>query len=181
VKGTDVYKSAEAIGDVIARMTGELKGLFGKRGVTDPLLVGIHTGGVWIAESLHRSLGLADPLGRLDISFYRDDFTRIGMHPEVRPSDLPVAVDDRHIVLVDDVLQTGRTIRAALNVLFDYGRPASVMLAVLVKRDGRELPVEPDVTGLELDLEWDRQIKLMGPSPLELVLVQTPEGRAKKG
>jgi pyrimidine operon attenuation protein/uracil phosphoribosyltransferase len=161
-------------------MGGELTDMLHNRGVEDPVLVGIHTGGVWIAERLHRQLGLSDPLGRLDISFYRDDFTRIGMHPQVRPSDLPTAVDDRHIVLVDDVLQTGRTIRAALNVLFDYGRPASVMLTVLVKRGGRELPIEPDVTGLDLDLEPGRQIKLTGPDPLELVLVETPRDRMNK-
>lgn len=178
---SEVYKSATAVGGVIERMADELTSLLGERAVTDPLAVGIHTGGVWIAERLHRKLDLADPLGRLDISFYRDDFTRIGMHPQVRPSDLPVAVDDRHIVLVDDVLQTGRTIRAALNVLFDYGRPASVILVVLVKRSGRELPVEPNITGLNIELPPGRQIKLAGPDPLELVVVQTPKDRLKKG
>jgi pyrimidine operon attenuation protein/uracil phosphoribosyltransferase len=85
----------------------------------DPLMVGIHTGGAWIAERLHARLGLAEPLGRLDIAFYRDDFTRVGMNPQVRPSQLPFDLDGRHLVLVDDVLHTGRTIRAALNELFD--------------------------------------------------------------
>jgi pyrimidine operon attenuation protein/uracil phosphoribosyltransferase len=181
VSDTEVYETAPAIEGLIERLGDDLAGLLRARGVTAPLMVGIHTGGVWVAERLHRRLGLKDALGRLDISFYRDDFTRIGMHPQVRPSDLPVAVDDRHIVLVDDVLQTGRTIRAALNVLFDYGRPASVMLVVLVKRGGRELPIEPDVTGLDLQLEPGRQIKLTGPAPLELVLVHTPSERLRKG
>lgn len=179
MSNTEVFESAAAIGGIIERMASELTTLLLHRAVTAPLMVGIHTGGVWIAEELHSKLDLADPLGRLDISFYRDDFTRLGMHPQVRPSDLPVAVDDRHIVLVDDVLQTGRTIRAALNVLFDYGRPASVMLTTLVKRSGRELPVEPNVTGLNLDLPPGRQIKLTGPDPLELVVVQTPKDRLK--
>ncbi len=80
-------------------------------------------------------------LGTLDVSFYRDDFERIGLHPQVKPSDIPFEVEGRHIVLVDDVLYTGRTIRAALNELFDYGRPESVRLAALVDRGGRELPI----------------------------------------
>jgi pyrimidine operon attenuation protein/uracil phosphoribosyltransferase len=122
-----------------------------------------------VAERLHAGLGLAEPLGVLDISFYRDDFSRIGMHPQVRPSRLPVPVDDRHVILVDDVLQTGRTIRAALNVLFDYGRPRSVILAALAERDGRQLPIEPNVTGLHARLERGEQIKLAGPEPLVLV------------
>ncbi len=132
-------------------------------------MIGIHTGGVWIAERLHTLLGLPEPLGHLDISFYRDDFTRIGVHPQVRPSHLPVRVDDRHLILVDDVLQTGRTVRAALNVLFDYGRPASVTLAVLVVRDGRELPIAADVVGFEGFFGAEDQIKLSGPTPLVLL------------
>jgi pyrimidine operon attenuation protein/uracil phosphoribosyltransferase len=160
-------------------MGDDLTELLHSRRVRNPLMIGIHTGGVWIAQRLHQALGLTDPLGQLDISFYRDDFTRIGMHPQVRPSHLPVPVDDRHVVLVDDVLQTGRTIRAALNVLFDYGRPASVMLAILAERDGRELPIEPDVVGLRAHLLAGQQIKLNGPEPLELVLGELPDQRRK--
>lgn len=135
----------------------------------DPVMVGIHTGGVWVAERLHRALALPDPLGTLDISFYRDDFTRIGMHPQVKASSLPVAIDDRHVILVDDVLQTGRTIRAALNEIFDYGRPASVTLAVLIAREGRELPIEAQVAGQTLELSKRQHVKLVGgPDQLEL-------------
>lgn len=134
----------------------------------DILMVGIHTGGVWVAERLHTLLKLPQPLGQLEIAFYRDDFSRIGLHPDVKPSRLPVEVDDRHIVLVDDVLHTGRTIRAALNELFDYGRPASVTLAVLVERNGRELPIQPDVVGYSLCLESGKNVKLCGPEPLSL-------------
>jgi len=134
----------------------------------DPLMVGIHTGGVWVAERLHQLLKFKEPLGTLDISFYRDDFTRIGMNPQVRTSHLPVNVEDRHLILVDDVLHTGRTIRAALNEIFDYGRPASVMLACLIERGGRELPIEPQVVGEHVKLGKNQHVKLLGPDKLEL-------------
>jgi len=110
-------------------------------------LVGIHSGGAWLAERLQRDLGLPGQPGTLDISFYRDDFDRIGLHAQVQPSDIPFEVADRHLVLVDDVLYTGRTIRAAMNELFDYGRPASIRLAVLVDRGGRELPIAACAAG----------------------------------
>ncbi|HEY5791560.1 MAG TPA: bifunctional pyr operon transcriptional regulator/uracil phosphoribosyltransferase PyrR [Gammaproteobacteria bacterium] len=141
-----------------------------------PLMIGVHTGGAWVAERLHARLGLAEPLGRLDISFYRDDFTRVGINPQVRPSQLPVALDGRHLILVDDVLHTGRTVRAALNELFDYGRPASVALAVLIDRGGRELPIAADVCGAALELPADQHVKLTGPEPLALKLVRRGEG-----
>ncbi|MBI2319638.1 MAG: bifunctional pyr operon transcriptional regulator/uracil phosphoribosyltransferase PyrR [Betaproteobacteria bacterium] len=110
-------------------------------------MVGIVTGGAWLAERLHRSLGLATPLGRLDISFYRDDFDEAGLHHQVKPSQIPFDVQGRKILLVDDVLYTGRTVRAAMNELFDYGRPAAIELAVLVDRGGRELPIAAQYTG----------------------------------
>ncbi|WP_455235310.1 bifunctional pyr operon transcriptional regulator/uracil phosphoribosyltransferase PyrR [Thiogranum longum] len=131
-------------------------------------MVGIHTGGVWIARALHTKLGIKEPLGALDISFYRDDFTRIGMNPQVKPSELPFTLDDRDIILVDDVLHTGRTIRAAMNELFDYGRPASIVLATLVERSGRELPIEANVVGLHMEPGPGEHVKLSGPEPLKL-------------
>ena len=158
---------------LIEKMAGELKGLMTGCGRDRPAMVGIHTGGVWVAEQLHRQLGLGDPLGSLDISFYRDDFTRIGMNPVVQPSELPFSIDDRHLILVDDVLHTGRTIRAAMNELFDYGRPASIVLATLVERDGRELPIQANVVGRHIQLDPDQHIKLSGPDPLRLELRQT--------
>lgn len=139
----------------------------------EPLMVGIHTGGVWVAQRLHTLLGLSEPLGSLDITFYRDDFTRIGLNPQVKPSQLPVKVDDRCIILVDDVLHTGRTIRAALNELFDYGRPASVILACLVDRTGRDLPIQPDIAGRRMELQAGEHIKLIGPDPLKLTVQKT--------
>lgn len=140
-------------------------------------MVGIRTGGVWIAQQLHQRLGVPTPLGALNINFYRDDFTQIGMHPQVTPSDLPFSVDGAHIVLVDDVLYSGRTVRAALNELFDYGRPARVTLAVLIDRDGRELPIQADVAGHRLQLDAGQYVKLAGPEPLELALVSAVSKR----
>ena len=106
-------------------------------------LVGIHTGGVWVAERLHAVLGLAIPLGSIDVSFHRDDYNQRGLHANTRSSQIPFDVEAAHIVIVDDVLYTGRTIRAAMNELFDYGRPGRIDLAVLSDRGGRELPVAP--------------------------------------
>jgi len=140
----------------------------------NPHMVGIHTGGAWLAERLHRSLGLEEPMGLLDISFYRDDFTRIGINPQVKTSDLPVDIDDRHILLVDDVLHTGRTTRAAMNVLFDYGRPRSIILAVAIERDGRELPIQPDIVGQHLRLSANRHVKLTGPNELAFTISEKP-------
>jgi pyrimidine operon attenuation protein/uracil phosphoribosyltransferase len=138
----------------------------------DVVMIGIHTGGLWIAEKLHKKLNLTTPLGSLNISFYRDDFTKIGLHPEVKPSLLPLNLDDKHIILVDDVLYTGRTIRAALNEIFDYGRPASVSLAILIDRGERELPICPDIVATQINLAKNEQIKLAGPEPLTLILTE---------
>lgn len=107
-------------------------------------LVGIRTGGEWIAEWLHGELGLTTPLGSVDVSYYRDDVHQRGVGGHIgqtRPSSIPFEVEGAHIIIVDDVLYTGRTIRAAINELFDYGRPAYVDLAVLVDRGHRELPI----------------------------------------
>ncbi|MET0104196.1 MAG: bifunctional pyr operon transcriptional regulator/uracil phosphoribosyltransferase PyrR [Sedimenticola sp.] len=161
---------AEAIEGLINEMVQAIKTRLDVQQVSDPVMVGIHTGGAWLAERLHEQLNIEEPLGTLDISFYRDDFTRIGMNPEVKPSQIPFSVEDRHIILVDDVVQTGRTIRAAMNELFDYGRPASIMLATLVERGGRELPIQPGVVGVRPPLSAEQQITLTGPQPLNLVI-----------
>jgi pyrimidine operon attenuation protein / uracil phosphoribosyltransferase len=126
----------------------------------DAALVGIYTGGVWVAERLHRALGLAPPLGTLAVTLHRDDFRRIGLHREARRSLIPFPVDGREIVLVDDVLYTGRTIRAALNELFDFGRPRAVRLAVLADRGGRELPVAADFTGAKVEMPREEELVL---------------------
>lgn len=151
---------------LLEKLATDLENLLEHRAITNPLMVGIHTGGVWLAEKLHKRLKIEDQLATLDISFYRDDFSRIGMNPQVKPSNLPLEVGDRHIILVDDVLQTGRTIRAAMNEIFDYGRPASITLASLIERSGREIPIQADAVGQALELDNNEQIKLTGPEPL---------------
>ena len=113
-------------------------------------LVGIHTGGVWLAQRLHQALGLAQSPGSIDVSFYRDDFGSKGLHPQPKRTEIPFDVEGAHVVIVDDVLYTGRTTRAAINELFDFGRPGRVDLAVLVDRGGRELPIAPRYCALTL-------------------------------
>ena len=153
-------------GLLLDRLESGLRAEMAQRGLTDVAMIGIHTGGAWVAERLHQRLGLKEPPGFLDISFYRDDFSRIGMNPQVKPSRLPFSVEGRNILLIDDVFYSGRTIRAALNVIFDYGRPAQVLLGVLLERNGRQIPVRPDVSGGATLLEPGRRIKLTGPEPL---------------
>lgn len=155
---------------LIEQLSAQLEAAFTLEQRAQLAMIGIHTGGVWIAKALHQRLQLPQPLGTLDISFYRDDFSRIGMHPQVKPSHLPYEIEGKHIVLVDDVLYTGRTIRAAMNELFDYGRPASIRLAALISRNGRELPIEAEFVGIHIECAEQQQIKLSGPEPLELTL-----------
>jgi len=164
------------INELLPSFARQIADLLVERRIVAPLLVGIRTGGVWVAQHLSELLDLPGPLGRLDISFYRDDFTHVGMNPEVKPSYLPFSIDDRYLILVDDVLHTGRTIRAALNELFDYGRPAGILLAVLVERSGRELPIQADVVGLHLDLEPRDHVKLTGPEHLTLLVQKMQKG-----
>jgi pyrimidine operon attenuation protein/uracil phosphoribosyltransferase len=161
--------------ELLERMEADLRKMLERRGVAEPVIVGIRTGGVWLAERLNQRLGLPGPLGELDISFYRDDFSRIGLNPSVKPSSLPFDTEGRDIVLIDDVLMSGRTIRAAMNEIFDYGRPASIILATLVDLGARELPVQPDVTGQVLSLAPNQRVKLRGPDPLRIELRETGE------
>ena len=138
----------------------------------EPLMIGIHTGGAWIAEALHRQLQFKSKLGTIDISFYRDDFSTAGLHPKVNTSFLPEDVDNRDIILVDDILQTGRTIRAALNEIFSFGRPKSIVLVVLIDRGLRELPIQADYCGAVIDLAPDEHIKLSGPENMSIQILR---------
>ena len=115
--------------------------------VKEPAMIGVHSGGAWIAERLHRDLGLGSPLGYLSSAFHRDDYGERGLPTNIKSTAINFPVDDQHIILVDDILYTGRTIRAALNEIFDFGRPARVELAVLLDRGGRELPMQADHVG----------------------------------
>ncbi len=126
----------------------------------DAALVGIFSGGAWVAERLHRVLAIDAPLGMLAVTLHRDDFGRIGLHREARRSQIPFPVDGREIILVDDVLHTGRTVRAAINELFDFGRPRSVRLAVLADRGGRELPIAADFTAAHVKVALDEELVL---------------------
>jgi pyrimidine operon attenuation protein / uracil phosphoribosyltransferase len=141
----------------------------------DTGLVGIYTGGAWVAERLHRALGVKAPLGLLAVTLHRDDFGRIGLHREARRSHLPFEVEGRDIVLVDDVLHTGRTIRAAINELWDFGRPRSVRLAVLADRGGRQLPIAPDFTGAFVEMDPGEELVLTNEGGrLRLAAVRRP-------
>jgi len=126
----------------------------------DAKFVGIYSGGAWLAERLAQMIPGEHPVGYIDVSFYRDDFGSKGLKPEVKRTALPFDVEGATIVLVDDVLYTGRSVRAAINELFDFGRPARVELAVLVDRGGRELPVEATYTGARLAVARDLSIVL---------------------
>jgi pyrimidine operon attenuation protein/uracil phosphoribosyltransferase len=126
----------------------------------DAKFVGIYSGGAWLAERLAQMIPGEHPLGYIDVSFYRDDFGSKGLKPEVKRTALPFEVEGATIVLVDDVLYTGRSVRAAINELFDFGRPARIELAVLVDRGGRELPIEATYTGARLAVARDVSIVL---------------------
>ncbi|MFV2003995.1 MAG: bifunctional pyr operon transcriptional regulator/uracil phosphoribosyltransferase PyrR [Gammaproteobacteria bacterium] len=176
--------------ELLAQLADKLRTLLSDKAIHNPLMVGIHTGGAWVADKLYHQINtsettcsepfFSEPLASLDISFYRDDFSRIGMNPKVKPSDLPADVEDRHIILVDDVLHTGRTIRAAMNELFDYGRPASITLVCLIDRCGRELPLQADIVGAHVDLNEGEHIKLTGPEPLAFELQQNTAQNASE-
>ena len=156
------------IEQILSAMHSRLESYLTESGIVEPLIIGIQTGGLWVAKRISQLLGITSPLGELNIAFYRDDFSRIGIHPRVSPSNLPFDIEDKHIILIDDVLYTGRTIRAAMNEIFDYGRPASISLAVLIDRSGRELPIQASVVGKRLALNADEHVKLLGPEPLAL-------------
>jgi pyrimidine operon attenuation protein/uracil phosphoribosyltransferase len=135
--------------------------LAGVRGLLEPgaALVGIWSGGAWLAERLQRDLGLPGEAGVISSALHRDDFSRRGL-AGTDPTRLPFEVEGSHLVLVDDVLHTGRTIRAVVNELYDFGRPAKVQLAVLVDRKGRELPIEATCAVARVDLPVEQRLSL---------------------
>lgn len=165
----------EDVNGMLDKMSGEIQTLMGSRNIENYSIIGIRTGGVWVAQELANRLSHTQTVGELNITFYRDDFTRIGLHPQVQPSHLPFEVDQQHILLIDDVLMSGRTVRAAMNEIFDYGRPASISLGVLVDLQQQELPIKPDVIGAQVQLQSKERITLTGPENLQLT-VETING-----
>ena len=145
-------------------------------GTRDLKLVGVHTGGVWLAERLRSDLRIVDPVGILDVSFYRDDFDQSGLKPDVRPSQIAFDVVGSHVLLVDDVLNTGRTVRAAMNEIFDYGRPAVIDLAVLIDRGGRQLPVAATLVGATLEVPANVAVVLTRDDDSRLHLTMEERG-----
>ena len=159
--------------ELISKMSADIQSSLNQN-FENVVMVGIHTGGAWVAKALHESLKLSSELGQLDISFYRDDFTQNGLHPQVKSSALP-DIEGKTIILVDDVIMSGRTIRAAMNELFDYGRPKQILLACLLDVGHRELPIQADIVGERIQRQADERIKLSGPDPLSLSRVTLTE------
>jgi len=155
---------------LLEQLTTRVAALIDTEGSERCTLVGIHQGGAWLARALQQRLGLDEAPATLDIAFYRDDLARAGLPGDIQPSRMPLDIDDRVIILVDDILYTGRTIRAAMNEIFDYGRPAAVRLAVLLERSGRQLPIAADIAAAPIDLAPRQRVKLRGPDPLHLVI-----------
>ncbi|MDX8392882.1 MAG: bifunctional pyr operon transcriptional regulator/uracil phosphoribosyltransferase PyrR [Mariprofundaceae bacterium] len=158
---TDILFDTPAVHAALDRMAADIAE---KTNTAPANLIGIERGGARVADAIQQRLaaaGHAVERGNLDISFYRDDLDTVGANPEVRPSHLPFDISGRNIWLIDDVLYTGRTIRAALGELFDYGRPANIRLAILLDRGGRELPIAADVTGLLHASDGDCSVKLV--------------------
>jgi pyrimidine operon attenuation protein / uracil phosphoribosyltransferase len=152
------------------KLAAELKPLLGAK----TAMIGLYTGGAWLAERLHAILGLKEPLGLMDIAFYRDDYHAQGLHHDPKRTKIPFDVNGRELLLVDDVLYTGRTVRAAMNELFDYGRPASISLVVLADRGGRQLPICAQHCGARLEVPANMRLRLKRADDGKLSLVLEP-------
>jgi len=138
-------------------------------------MIGIYTGGAWLAERLHAKLGIAAPLGLMDIAFYRDDYHAQGLHHDPKRTKIPFDVNGRELLLVDDVLFTGRTVRAAMNEVFDYGRPASISLVVLADRGGRQLPICAQYCGARVEVPSGMRLRLKRDDAGKLALALEPQ------
>jgi len=155
-----------------AQLVAELKPRIGaKTG-----MVGLYTGGAWLAQRLHAELGIKTPLGLMDIAFYRDDYTARGLKHDPKRTKIPFDVNGCELLLVDDVLYSGRTVRAAMNELFDYGRPASISLVVLADRGGRQLPICAQHAGARLDVPAGMRLRLKRGDDGRLALALEKQG-----
>jgi len=141
-------------------------------------MVGLYTGGAWLAERLHAMLKLRSPLGLMDIAFYRDDYAARGLKHDPKRTKIPFEVDGAEIFLVDDVLYSGRTVRAAMNELFDYGRPSSIALVVLADRGGRQLPICAQHCGASVEVPKGMRLQLKRDEAGRLALALEPESGA---
>jgi pyrimidine operon attenuation protein/uracil phosphoribosyltransferase len=154
------------------QLAAELKPRLGPKSA----MVGLYTGGAWLAERLHQLLGMQSPLGLMDIAFYRDDYAARGLKHDPKRTKIPFDVNGAELLLVDDVLYSGRTVRAAMNELFDYGRPQSVSLVVLADRGGRQLPICPQYCGAKLDVPAGMRLRLKRDDDGRLELAMEKQG-----
>jgi pyrimidine operon attenuation protein / uracil phosphoribosyltransferase len=168
--------SAEGLPDAEAALSALVERMHGAVAY-DAAFVGIYSGGAWLAERLVERLPGSHRLGFIDVSYYRDDYALSGLKRNTKRTTLPFDVEGATIVLIDDVLYTGRSVRAAINELFDFGRPERIELAVLVDRGGRELPIEPTYAGARLAVARDLSIELTRDAAGKLVLGTKPFDR----
>ena len=155
---------------LLAEITAKIKTQLEFNGLANTALVGIHSGGVWLMNHILKNIKLDVPYGMLDAAMYRDDYAKRGLKTEPKPSNIAFDVTNKHIILIDDIFYTGRTTRAAMNELFDYGRPASITLAVLINRGGAELPIAPNIVGAEILLKPNENLQLSQDSKGKLQL-----------
>lgn len=156
MSGQDIERSLHRIALQILERNKQLE---------NAVIVGIHTGGVFLADRLHKIIQEQEqitlPTGSLDITLYRDDWSRVSQNPIVKKTDIPYSLENKILILVDDVLYTGRTIRAAMDAIMDFGRPSLIQLAVLIDRGGRELPIQPDYIGMEIKVGAKEHIHVL--------------------
>ena len=155
---------------LLAEITAKINIQLEINGATNAALVGIHSGGVWLMQRILASIKQDVSFGMLDAALYRDDYAQRGLKSEPKPSNITFDVTDKHIILIDDIFYTGRTTRAAMNELFDYGRPASITLAVLINRGGAELPIAPNIVGANIDLKPNQDLQLTQDAGGKLLL-----------
>ena len=156
------------------QLVAELKPRLGPKSA----MVGLYTGGAWLAERLHGMLGMKTPLGLMDIAFYRDDYAARGLKHDPKRTKIPFDVNGAELLLVDDVLYSGRTVRAAMNEIFDYGRPQSIGLVVLVDRGGRQLPICAQHVGARVEVPVGMRLTLKREESGKLALALEPERAA---
>jgi pyrimidine operon attenuation protein/uracil phosphoribosyltransferase len=174
MEGKGIQTALERLSEEIVASSGDAQKL---------ALVGIHTGGVFLANRIaaiiSTKLAVQVPVGTLDITLYRDDWTRLHTQPVLKGTNLPFRIDGLDLVLIDDVLYTGRTIRAALDALIDYGRPRRVQVAVLVDRDHRELPICGQFVGMAVDTSAEEQVNVLlsEKDGVDRVVIEGPKNR----